>query len=96
MPVKGVSVCTKRITTIRLTLFKKDPFKQGVLVSEHQTFVGRGAVALLKSRQRLLILLDRCLKLLDVLGAALSEGSLRLSVALLTLLRRGIYLVTHQ
>ena len=53
-------------------------------------------MTLLKSRQRLLILLDRRLKLLDILGPALSERSLRLSVALLALLRRGIDLVTHQ
>lgn len=71
-------------------LLKKYPFKQGVLVSEHQTFVGRRAMTLLESRQRLLILLDRRLKLLDVLGPALSEGSLRLSVALLTLFRRSV------
>lgn len=96
MPASSGLVNRSLEKTRGLTLLKKYPFKQGVLVSEHQTFVGRRAMTLLESRQRLLILLDRRLKLLDVLGPALSEGSLRLSVALLTLFRRSVDLVTHQ
>jgi hypothetical protein len=40
--------------------------------------------------QRLLVVLDGALELLDVFGAALAEGSLGLAVALLALFRGGI------
>ena len=50
-------------------------------------------MTLLESRQRLLILLDRRLKLLDVLGPALPERCLRLSVALLALLGGSVDLL---
>jgi hypothetical protein len=42
-------------------------------------------VTVLQVLQRLLVVLDGALELLDVLCAALAEGGLRLSVALLAL-----------
>lgn len=47
---------------------------------------------LLQPTQVLLIGLDGCFELLDVLGAAFAKCSLSLSVTLLPLFRRGIYL----
>lgn len=47
-------------------------------------------MTLLESAQRVFILLDRCLELLDILGATFSERGLRLSIALLALLGRGV------
>lgn len=49
-------------------------------------------MALLESGQRFFILLDGSFELLDVLGSSFAEGSLGLAVALLTFLRRSIYL----
>ena len=49
-------------------------------------------MTVLEVLQRLLMVLDGALELLDILGAALAEGSLGLPVALLALLRRGVYL----
>jgi hypothetical protein len=49
-------------------------------------------VTLLQRLQRLFMVLDGGLELLDVLGAPLSERSLGLPVPLLALLGRGIYL----
>jgi hypothetical protein len=74
------------------TFLEQDPLQQRVLVPEHQALVGGTAVALLQVLQRVLMVLDGALKLLDVLGTALAEGSLGLAVALLALLRGGIYL----
>jgi hypothetical protein len=51
-------------------------------------------VAVLQVLQRLLVVLDSALELLDVLGAPLAEGSLSLPVALLALFRGRIYLVS--
>lgn len=49
-------------------------------------------MTLLQTLQRIFIALDGGLELTDILGPSLAEGSLRLSVALLTLFRGGIYL----
>jgi hypothetical protein len=49
-------------------------------------------VTVLQALQLLLMVLNGALQLLDVLCAALAEGGLGLSVALLALLRRGVYL----
>jgi hypothetical protein len=79
-------------TRERPTFLQQDPLEQRVLVPEHQTFVGGVAVVVLQVLQGLLMVLDSALELLDVLGAALAEGCLGLAVALLALLRGGIYL----
>lgn len=47
-------------------------------------------MTVLQVLQRLLVVLDGALQLLDVLGAALAKGGLRLPVALLALFRGGI------
>lgn len=78
------------------TFFEQDPLEQRVLVSEHQALVGSTAVALLQVLQRLLMVLDGALELLDVLCASLAEGSLGLAIALLALLGCGIYLAGRQ
>lgn len=50
-------------------------------------------MTLLQALQGILIAFDSSLKLTDILGPSLPEGSLRLSVALLTLFRSGINLI---
>lgn len=65
--------------------------KQRILVSEHETFVGGSALALLKTREGFFILLDRGLKLFNVLRSPFSKGSLCLPIPLFALLRRCIY-----
>ena len=77
-------------------LFEEDALQEGVLVAEHQTLVRGGAVALLQALQRVALLLDGGLELLDVLGAPLAEGGLRLPVALLALLRGSVYLFSFR
>jgi hypothetical protein len=72
------------------TFFQQDSFEERVLVAQHETLVGSIAVAVLQVLQRLLVVLDGALELLDVFGAALAEGSLGLAVALLALFRGGI------
>lgn len=52
------------------------------------------AVALLETLQRILVLLDGGLELFDVFGPPLAEGSLSLTVPLLPLLGRCVYLVS--
>jgi len=47
-------------------------------------------MALLERAKSVFILLDRCLELLDVLGSALSESGLCLSVPLLAFLGRCV------
>ena len=81
---------------LRPTLLQEDTFKQRVLVPEHQAFVGGGSVALLQILQRIFMMLDGLLQLLDILRPPLSEGRLGLSVALFSLFRGGIYLATGQ
>lgn len=73
-------------------LFQQDSLEQGVLIAEHQTFIGRMSMALLQALQRVFMLLDGGFQLLDVLGPPLAKSSLGLAVALLPLLGRGIYL----
>lgn len=75
---------------LQATFLQQDPLQQGILVAQHQAFVCRTTVALLQALQRLLIVLNGSLQLLDILGPPLTEGGLCLSVALLALLRRGI------
>jgi hypothetical protein len=72
------------------TFFKQDSFEERVLIAQHETLVGSIAVAVLQILQRLLVVLDGALELLDVFCAALTEGSLGLAVALLALFRGGI------
>ena len=67
------------------TFLEEDPFEQGVLVSQHKTFVRGRAMALLQAGQVLLMLLDGGFELFDVLGASLTESCLCLAVALLSL-----------
>ena len=49
-------------------------------------------MTVLQILQRLFVMLDGALELLDVLCAAFTKGGLRLSIALLALLRGGINL----
>lgn len=87
----GELVCTsKAVAQWSVTFLEQDALQQRVLVAQHQTLVGGAAVALLQVLQGVLMVLDGALELLDVLGAALTEGSLGLAVALLALLRSGI------
>jgi hypothetical protein len=74
------------------TLLQQDSLKKRILVTEHETFVSGTTVTLLQGLQRVFMVLDGGLELLDVLGAPLSERSLSLPVSLLALLGRGIYL----
>jgi hypothetical protein len=74
------------------TFLEKDSLQQRVLIPQHQTFICGTAMTLLQALQRIFIALDGGLELTDILGPSLAEGSLRLSVALLTLFRGGIYL----
>lgn len=53
-------------------------------------------MALLQALQGLFIALDGRLQLTDVLCTTLSEGSLRLSIALFSLLRGSVYLEIHE
>ena len=76
----------------RRTLLQQDSLKKRILVAEHETFVSGTTVTLLQGLQRLFMVLDGGLELLDVLGAPLSERSLGLPVPLLALLGCGIYL----
>lgn len=71
-------------------LLEENALEQRVLVPEHEALVGCGAVGSIEVGQGLLLHTDRLLELLDVLGAAFSEGSLGLSVPLLPLLGSGI------
>lgn len=76
------------------TFLEQDPLEQRVLVSEHQALVGGIAVTILQVLQRLLMMLDGALQLLDVLCAALTESGLGLAIALLALFGSGIDLAT--
>lgn len=68
-----------------LTLFKKDSLQEGVLITKHQTLVGSSAVGRLEAVKVGLMDADSFLELLDIFGSSLSEGCLRLSIALLAL-----------
>ena len=74
------------LTFMAHTFLEQDAFEQRVLVTKHETLVRCRAMALLQSRQLLLILLDGRFQLLDVLSPTLSERRLRLSIALFALL----------
>ena len=76
------------------TFLQQDPLEERVLVTEHQAFVGRAAVTLLQVLQRVFMMLDRTLELLDILGTTLAESGLRLAIALFALLRGSVYLTT--
>lgn len=72
------------------TFFDKNSLQERILIPQHQTFVRGTPVALLQGLEGLFIAFDGRFQLLDVLRPPLSEGCLRLSVALLTFLRCGI------
>lgn len=72
---------------MRLTLFEQDSLQQRILIPQHQTLISSSAVILLESLQAIFITLDGGLELADILSATFTESRLRLSVALLTLLR---------
>jgi hypothetical protein len=80
---------------VLVTLFEKNPFQEGIFVSEHKTFVRGTSMALLKTLQILFVELDGALQLFDVLCPALSEGSLSLSVPLLSFFRCCVNLVSR-
>lgn len=71
-------------------LFKENTLEEGVLVPQHQTFVGGGAVGRLEVVEVGLMDANGLLELLDVLSAALSESGLGLSVSLFALLRSSV------
>ena len=74
------------------TFLKQNAFEQRIFVSEHETVVGGGTMALLERGEGVVVLLDGGLELFDIFGATFTEGSLRLTVALLALFRRGVNL----
>lgn len=74
------------------TFFQENSLQKRVLVTKHQTLICRTPVTLLKRLERLLIMFDSSLKLLNVLRPPFTERGLRLSVSLLSFLRCGIYL----
>lgn len=69
------------------SFLEKDALEQRVLVAQHQTLVGGVTVGSLQVVEVLLMDADSLLELLDVFGAAFTEGGLRLAVSLLALLR---------
>lgn len=69
------------------TFLEEDALEQGILVSEHQAFLGGSAMGRLKIVEVGLVDTDGFLELLDVLGASLAEGGLGLAVPLLAFLR---------
>lgn len=77
-------------------LLEEDTFQQGVLVSQHETFVCRRAMSGIEVGERLLLHTYRLLELLDVFGAPLTERRLSLPVSLLPLLRCRVYLSHRQ
>lgn len=80
----SADVCHSNTTAGR-TFLEEDALEQGVLVAQHQTLIGGMAMALLEALQRVFMLLDRRLQLLDVLGPPLTEGGLGLTIPLLSL-----------
>ena len=74
------------------TFFQENSLQKRVLVTEHQTLICRAAVTLLKRLERLLIVFDGGLELLDIFRPPFTKRGLRLSVSLLSFFRRGIYL----
>lgn len=74
----------------RLTLLQQNPFQQRILVSQHETLVSSGAMALLQTLKLFFMVFDRGLQLFDILRPPLSEGRLCLAVPLFSLFRCGI------
>lgn len=72
---------------VRLTPFVQDPLIERNLVPQHHAFIGRTTMALLHILQRILMMLDRCLELLDILGSTLAKSRLCLAIPLLALFR---------
>lgn len=77
-------------------LLEEDALQQGVLVSQHETLVRSRAMSGIEVGECLLLHTYGLLELLDVLGASLTESSLRLPISLLPLLRRRIDLSHRQ
>ena len=71
---------------------EQDALEKRVFVAQHEALIGSIAVSTLQVVQVGLVDTDGLLELLDVLGTALTEGSLGLSVSLLALLRSSINL----
>lgn len=65
-----------------LTFFQEDAFEKGIFISQHQAFVGGCSMTLLQVLQRLFMVLDGLLQLLNVFGPPFSEGGLCLSISL--------------
>jgi hypothetical protein len=74
-----------------LTFFQENSLQERVLVTEHQTLIRRAAVTLLKRLERLLIVFDGSLELLDIFRPPFTKRGLRLSISLLSFFRRRIY-----
>lgn len=72
------------------TLLEEDTFQERVLVSEHQTLIGGGAVSRLEVVEVGLMDTDGLFELLYVFGTTLSEGGLSLPVPLFAFLGRGV------
>lgn len=75
------------------TFLQKNPLQQRVLIPQHQTFISSTSMRGLQVMQVRLMHANSILELLDILCSALSERSLSLSVSLLALFRRGVYLL---
>jgi hypothetical protein len=75
-----------------ITFLYQYALEERILVSQHQTLVGRGAMACLQGLNGFLLQLDGALQLFNIFCAAFSERRLGLSIALLALLGGGIYL----
>jgi hypothetical protein len=82
--VWAASLCTKFGLNID-SLLKKNTLQQRVLVSKHQALVGGGAVSRLEVMEVGLMDADGLFELLYVLSSTFTEGSLSLSVPLLSL-----------
>jgi len=82
--VWAASLCTKFGLNID-SLLKKNTLQQRVLVSKHQALVGGGAVSRLEVMEIGLMDADGLFELLYVLSSTFTEGSLSLSVPLLSL-----------
>lgn len=65
------------------TLFEKNAFQEGILVSQHETFISCTAMSSLQVVKISLMDANGFFKLLDVLGSAFSKSRLSLTIALL-------------
>ena len=90
-PHPSQSICPLRGTKKKwLTFFQQDTLEQRVFIAQHQALVGSRTMTLLQRAKSIFVLLDRRLKLLDVLGPAFSERSLSLPIPLLAFLGRCV------